>query len=443
MKGVPQVYQMNPAFQPGCKFFIGLPGLSPLQLRVQEHPLTLKDIIYWNDEAGKYITPFDPFGDKQAFLNTLGKHNYLNTDIGIPIISIGWGSPSEGRYMAFDITQKFTSSINYPRDLARIPIEGLDSAMNLDFSGFGINASLYTEIGMNISRKIGDMVTVGWRGKFLIGQANLNTSKFDVGLSTGEDAWTVNSDIQMNAKLPFLDVQYDQEGMINMDSTEMLPFDLKTLPKMILTKNLGLAMDLGVDVRPMDWLQLSASVIDLGYIKWKDEVHNLKNTAEYEFTGFEVTLDESDDPTQALVDTLTSIFKFPASNDAYRTWLPTKVFLGATFYVHPKISFGVLSRTDFYKKDLRQQFTVSANLYPIKMISTSFSYSIMEGSYKNLGMGLSLKLLPFNLYIITDTGPSMYFWPMDAKYTNLRIGMNMMFGCRQKKGVKYDLPLVN
>jgi hypothetical protein len=441
MKGVPQVYQVNPAFQPGCKFFIGFPGLSPLQARVQNQPLVLSDILY--PKGGQLISFLHPSADKQAFLDALNDHNFINADVGVPLASVGFGSPARGRFVAFDITQRVTTSFNYPRDIFRFPLVGPDSAQNFDFNGFGVDAMVYTELAMNVSQKIGDKITVGWRGKILLGQANLSSSKFDVTLATGEQEWNVHSNILMDATLPFLDVKYDANGMIDFGKTAMIPNIEKKIPDMVFNpKNLGLAMDIGVDIRPTEWLQVSASVVDFGSIKWKDAVYNLENSADYNFKGVEVNL-SGVDPLQPLLDSLDNSFKFTASNNAYRTWLPTKVYLGAAFYVHPKISFGVLSRSEFYKKNLRQQITVSANLYPIRMISTTFTYSIIEGNYKNLGLGLALKAFPFNFYIITDTGPSVYFWPTEAKYLNLRLGMNLMFGCKVKKAPKYDLPLVN
>jgi hypothetical protein len=445
MKGVPQVYQINPAFQPGCKFFIGLPGVSPFQVRAQSAPLSLKDLVYYNEIAGQPITPFHPLGDKQAFLDGLNDRNFINTDVGVPIASIGFGSPTDGKFIAFDITQRVSANVNYPKDIFEIPIHGFDSGMNFDFNGLGIDAMVYTELAMNVSRKLGDIITVGWRGKILLGQANISTTKFDVTLGTGEESWPVHSNIVMNAALPFLDVKYNADGMIDFANTDLVPDIEKDIPSLVFNpKNIGLAMDIGVDIRPTDWLQVSASVVDFGSIKWKDKIYNLENAADYQFNGLEVSLDGTDFA-QVLADSLSESFKFKSDSipTAYRTWLPTKIYLGTAFYVHPKISFGILSRTELYKSSLRQQFTVSANFYPIRMISTSFSYSVIEGSYKNLGLGLALKAFPFNFYILTDTGPSVYFWPTDATNMNLRIGMNIMFGCKQKKAPKFDVPLVN
>ncbi len=152
---------------------------------------------------------------------------------------------------------------------------------------------------------------------------------------------------------------------------------------------------------------------------------------------------------QTFTDSLSNTFnQFSSSKTKYSTWLPSKIYAGAALYVHPKISFGILSRTDFYKGNVKQQFTASANLYPIRMLSTTFSYSIIDKSYKNLGFGLALKLFPFNFYIISDTGPSVAMWWNEAKYANLRIGMNMMIGYKKVKGkaekkVHYDMPLID
>jgi len=443
MKGVPQVYQSNPAFQSGCKFFIGLPGLSPLQLRIQNQPLTLEDVFYYNESIDQMISFLHPLGSTSDFFKVLDDKNYINLDIGIPLASIGFGSPSKGRFIAFDITQRITSLFGYPGDLFKLPIYGPGSNSFFDFNGFGFNLMTYTELGANVSQKINDKITVGWRGKILLGQANLSTSKFDVTLATSEQEWEFKSNIVMDATLPFLDIVKDADGLIDLDSTDLISDIESKIPQLIFNpKNTGLAMDIGVNIEAMDNLFLSASIVDFGSIRWKDKVYNLQSKADYLIKGVEVTL-EGIDPFETMTDSLMERLKFSSTEDPYRTWLPTKIYLGGSYFVHPKISFGILSRSEIYKKDLRQQFTLSANLYPIRMISTTFTYSILEGSYKNIGLGLALKAFPFNFYIITDTAPSVALWPYNASYINLRLGMNIMFGCKQKKVVKYDMPLIN
>ena len=221
----------------------------------------------------------------------------------------------------------------------------------------------------------------------MFGQANISTNKFDVTFSRTEDLWPVHSRLKLDVCTPFMDVVYDNEGMIDFD--------------------------------------------------------NLENNADYDFKGVEVN-PETEDFLQYLVDSLEQVFRFHATENPYSTSLPAKIYAGVSVYPHPKISFGALSRTEILAGEIGQQFTLSANFYPLRMLSAAFSYSLIDGYYKNLGLGLSFKPGPFNLYIITDTGPSIAFWPYEARLVNLRLGLNLVFGCNKmaKKHQKFDLPLI-
>ncbi len=455
MRGVPQRYQINPAFQPECNFFLGLPGLSPFQAKVQNSPFALNDAIYYNSQLDSLITFLHPLGDKDAFLSLLKETNFINSEVSASIASFGF--KSNNLYFTFDINERVFAQFSYPDDYIRLPIIGPDSGMVYDFNNFAMDFTALNEISMGVSRKFGDRLTIGIRGKILLGQANLVTKLFDVTFSANETAWPLHTDISLNTSSPYLadyvkvaanaplDLVFGNiDSMSNIDTPS-----LNELRKMALNpKNFGLGLDIGADYRVNDWLQVSASIIDLGRMSWNSGVVNLTNKSDYYFDGVNYFLDGDKDFFEAFTDSIENTFdKFNSSGTKYATWLPAKIYAGAAFYVHPKINFGVLSRTDFYKGNVRQQFTASANFYPIRMISTSLSYSIIDRYYKNIGIGLALKASPFNFYIITDTGPSAAMWWNKAKYVNLRIGMNMMFGCIREKGkgkaAMYDMPLVD
>ncbi|HYW96889.1 MAG TPA: DUF5723 family protein [Bacteroidales bacterium] len=442
MKGVPQSYLVNPAFQPDCSFFLGLPGLSPLQVQAGNRSFSLGDVLTYNNETGMLITPFHPDGNKQAFLALIRDRNSFEYQVSTSILSFG-SLVSEGTYFNFDVRERVTGNVSLPGDLLRFPVFGPDSAMTYDFNGLGIDMNAFSEFSLGISQKIGDRLSVGLKGKVLFGQANLRTKKTDFVFTSNEDAWPVHSNIELDAAVPFVNVVYDENGMIDFDKSGLRDNLEKDIPRLAINpRNFGLAMDVGVDFRALDWLQLSASLVDFGRIKWKDGVHNLKNNVDYEFLGIKIDPDD-DDIMQSFADSLDETFNnFTATEEGYSTWLPSKLYAGAAFYVHPKISFGILSGTSFYNGDVRQQFTLSANLYPVKLISTTFSYSVIDGTYKNIGFGLALKGGPFNMYLVSDTGPSVYFWPLDTRYINLKIGFNLVFGCRKQKKT-YDMPLVD
>ena len=62
MKGVPQSYHVNPAYQPDCNTFIGLPGLSPLKLETSSSSLSLEDVIQYDPELDSLVFFLHPNG---------------------------------------------------------------------------------------------------------------------------------------------------------------------------------------------------------------------------------------------------------------------------------------------------------------------------------------------------------------------------------------------
>lgn len=448
MQGVPQRYQINPAFHSECDFFLGLPGLAPLQVQAKNSAFGLSDVLEYNSQIDSLISFLHPKAVKnsqESFLALLKDRNSFESDVSIGIASFGFKSKEYDTWFSFDISQRLQARGGYPRDLARLPLLGPDSAMSFDLNGLGIDLSSFTEFSMGISQKIGERLTVGIRGKLLFGQANLQTTRFDLKVETSKEIWPVHSDLIINASLPFAEFAYNPDGTIDLDNSDMkddqeLEDDLARL---ILNRgNFGLGLDIGAELKATEWLQLSASLVDIGYIKWKDNAINISNKADYDFIGIEVNLDD-DDFLDTFLDSLDQTYiNADAKEQSYHIWLPAKLYLGAAFSVHPKINFGILSKTLFYPQNIREQVTVSANFHPFKVLNASISYSMMNSKYNNIGFGLSLTPGPFNFYLITDTGPSVGLWPYEARDINLRIGMNLVFGC-MKKQKTFDRPLIN
>jgi len=200
----------------------------------------------------------------------------------------------------------------------------------------------------------------------------------------------------------------------------------------------------------------------MGFIKWKDDVYSFTQDGKFEFQGVDISdgiLSEDFDSTmdaefENLGDSIVDIFELKSSDDPYTTWLPTKIYIGGTYHIHPRVSVGLLSRSEIYDGKIRQSFTLSANTLLANFFSLSVSYSIMNYAYNNLGIGMAIRGGPIQLYFVTDRIPLSYSMieisdngdtqkiPMffDQRTLNFRFGLNLTFGCREK-GLK-DKPLV-
>lgn len=450
MRGVPQVYQTNPAIQPDCNFFLGLPGLAPLKIQAR-NSFGLTDVLQYDSSIDSLITFLHPNWEGPDLLDVLKESNLISTEFSTSLASFGFRR--NNTFISYDIRERMSLNMNYSRDFVRFPIEGPTDGNIYDLN-LGIDMSLFNEWSMAISQKFGDRLTIGVRGKLLFGQANLNTESLNIHLESGIDQYNVQNDISIKTSSPYLTdyVEFATAAPIATIADDIENFDVpepdvdEIMKMAINPENFGLAMDVGVDFRLYDWLQLNASVVDFGSIKWKSGTVNLSNSSNYTFNGVNADMQE-EEFFDMFLDTLETTFdNFTSTATEYRTFLPTKLYVGAAFHPADVISFGVLSRTDFFQGDIKQQFTFSTNIYPIRMFSASFSYSIIDGTYQNLGLGIALKLLPLNLYLVTDTGPSIYFWPPDARMVNFKMGMNIMIGNpygKKKKGKVFDMPLVD
>ena len=340
MHGVPQSNRINPAHQPKCGFYLGFPMLAPIRLEVTSSSVAYQDFIYPHPTQDSLITFLHPLGDKQAFLDRLHSVNYLISDLGTSLASIGFRT-SVG-FFSLDVTTRVDGAVYYPRDLARLLLYGAREGEIYQFDGMGIDLSLFNEASLGWSASILDNLQVGVRGKLLFGVADLSTRRSELSLSTSQDLWNIRSDIMMNASLPFADVQYDQEGMIedvllDEDIEDLGPF---AAPGYLFNAgNLGAGVDVGINYRPIEQLQLSASAVDIGFISWKDGVHDVTYMADYDFEGIEINpFEVSEDSNfgdyldSVLLDSLSTFLEFTQGR-TYSKRLNTKLYLGASWYL--------------------------------------------------------------------------------------------------------------
>lgn len=455
---VPQANQLNPAFQPVCNTYLGLPVLSSFRFDL-ELPVAYSDVFTYSSSLDQFLPPFHEEGDKQAFLDALGKNSTFRVETGLPFFSTGWRK--ENMFFSLDITNRMDFGMTLPADMAGFLLDGVeaDNPDRLSFSGFGPELKLYNEFALGVSYNNDDEFQLGVRGKLLFGMVNLRRAESDINLKTDVDEWEIQSNIRYNATIPFLDnLPIDSDGTLlidsigNMDEEDLFsfpadPMDLLRTPDGRRTamgfKNPGLALDFGFSYRPIEQLSISASAVDLGVIFWRKEAWQFSQEMDYTFGGLELSLNEDVDYGEELLDSLKNSVKFTAAKKSYTTLLTGKVYYGLAYEPHEKVRLGFVGRTRIYDYNFNHQFTFSANVMPISMFSASVSYSIYNGTYHNLGLGMFMRLGPFSLYFITDQAPSVYLLPQTINSMNFRLGLNIVTGCRKESRKMKDRPLID
>jgi hypothetical protein len=444
MKGVPQSYQLNPATQPECRFFLGLPGVSPLQFYVENSAFSLKDIIFPLGDS--LVTFLHPQADINDFLGNLAPVNTFQLFVSTDILSIGYRT--KDLYYTFDLSEKAYARFTYNDDLFDLLLTGNKRGDRFNFSNTNVDVTTYFELATGNSRVVSDRLRIGSRVKLLFGQINLSTDNKEISLATDED-WTINTDMKIRMSIP----AYELSGEISFDTIGFIDLESDIDPVAAIQSvfgNVGLGLDLGLHYSLTDKITLSGSLIDLAGIRWSSNAMTIRQKASYVYSGIEINPGDTTGMTEDFLDSLKTIFSFTTDVNPYYTMLPVKLYVGGTYQVIDQIGFGILSRTEYYKKKLREQLTLSANLSPLRILTFSFSYTLFNNTYNNFGFGFSSRLGPFNLYLISDNVPTGYAveqtsglpLPYDSRVLNLRIGMNLVFGCNRNKKKIGDLPLI-
>lgn len=456
MQGLPQSLQLNPAMQPKCGFFLALPSF---ELNLGNSGVGFNDILINQPDHNRMVWFLYDHSTRSNFIDKFKNNNNIYSDFSLNALSLGLRV--KGSYFFINAGTRFETRNTVPQDLARILIESnIDSVggqkRSYDLSGFGVNGTMYNEFSLGFSKEINSKLTLGMTGKVLFGIANITTNSSRVELKDGGiESYKINSVIDLNTSIPNLSVVEAQDGTVDSLKFKEVEDEAEAVDIFTNTRNFGLAFDFGAVYKISEKLNVSLSVIDLGFIKWKDNLNRFVQDASYDYKGLVFSsTNDSVDFEGDMLDTLKSNFKYASVNDPYNTWLPTKIYAGVFFRPVKFIGLGLLTRQQIMNKKLRSQYTASLNLYPSNAFNLTFSYTIADGMYDNFGFGTSFKFLPFiQMYMLTERiplywnknkGDGIPFIPAYYKNFNFRFGLNIALGYKHReKKLKKDKPLVD
>ena len=461
MQHLPQSTYLNPAKQTGCKIFIDIPVLPNFDVNINHSGFNINDAI----KPRPYM-PDSFMIDLDGIETALKTGNDINLETEFSILNIGVTLKNDMN-ISFGINYKMSEYFQYPKALIELRRGNYrPNGTPLSFA-FKQNFDFYREIYVGVSKKINPELSVGAKLKYLSGYANIKASKMSVDwyTNTADDGmyeWTFNSDFNIKAASIIPWNFTDSAGQINgveVDTT-LISNPTSDLSSFIFPKNTGLGVDLGIEYNLADRLLLSASLIDFGFISWKTSPTVMTQQATFKFSGLDIAkyIGNLNDTTGAnaslgdkikndIIDTLTNVFNPDIAKTSYKTSLNSKIYLGADLKITNWLDAGFLYRGIFFNKNLLSSYTFSANTNFFKAWSYSVSYSIMNASANNIGMGLAYKIGPWQMYLITDN-IAVPFWTVNGsafadnmlkntKSVNFSFGFNFLI-C----GNKYDIGLM-
>ncbi len=421
MKGLPQTRELNPAlFNQNESFYMGfLPGLSSIELNMGTSGWSYNDLIRkgTGEDAGKLVWDFD------SFYEALGDEGHLRESMSYNFLEFGW---RKGRnFYGFSASvREFTNlslsnSLIAPfTEIAENPYFG-DGYTTGEMSA---SANAYAQFALNYGREITEKLNIGVAAKILVGTAAVKAENLQVYMNDIDDGYATEILAEGTASFALpADVTYDEEGYL-----DEIDFSDDAMSDFFSSPNMGFAVDLGASYELTDKITLSASIIDLGSIKYKNYSQVLTQDENgYIFNGVNISKDADD--SDEIADEIEESFKFKGQYGSFSMSLPTQFYLGGDYQLNEKYSFGALARLRSVNGTAGASFTASANAYWGRFFALTAAYSMTEQKYDNLGLAMAIRGGAFQLYVATDDVVSLAA-PSRGNQASFRLGMNWLFG---------------
>jgi hypothetical protein len=457
---LPQNHLLNPAIKPFNSVYIGLPGLTGINLNVNNNFINFSDVFMKGQQPSDSIITFlHPDFDIDGFLSKIKDKNSIEPLAAVQLFGLGF-TVGKDLYLFLDINERIESNIALPGDIFRLGFKGNEEFIGkqIDLSSLRGDIKAYHEVGLGFSKNFTRKLRIGVKGKLLFGLASGSIDNNYLGITVNDDySHTLDADLIVNISGP-VNVYVNEEEN-NIDSIrfdkERFNSSRKVFDFLKNTRNMGLGLDIGAEYMINDRLIVSAAVTDLGYIKWKTDLTNLKAANYFDFSGLNMldvingdkTFEELGDE---MLDSLKDSFHLTDEQQPFTTFLPVGVTLGGKYNLTEKFSFGLLSYSKIIGKQLREALTLSANLNLGNAFSSSISYTAANHRYDNLGAGLAFRAGVFQFYLLTDRIPVMWnrltidedSFPLPASWNtvHIRFGMNLVFGNNIRR--QQDKPMV-
>ncbi|MFI3258886.1 MAG: DUF5723 family protein [Rikenellaceae bacterium] len=372
-----------------------------------------------NGDLGLFL---HPDVDSSQFLDGLKDDNYFTQRLNMSILSMGFYK--FGGFNTFDLSVRQNSSINLKKSFFEF-LAGTESGSSAvyNMSGSTIDMNAYAELAFGHSRKINDHLTVGAKFKYFVGLANVSMNLSQVELAMSEEM--VDMQVQLDGELalmgapitgPLTDFEMGDMGGIGGG---------------------GMAFDFGA-VYEMDRFKFSASMNDLGFMKWKNP-STVSATLDTQFSGFtNIDVEDFSGSTESQSDDLEADFnaftdsEFVAG-DSYKSSLCSTLNLAAEYDIfEDKLSAGILYTKTFGMVSTSEaMLAVNYNLtdwFAVTLSGTQSTYGTYWGWMFNFSPG------PINFYIGSDSMVAK-LTPQGIPYSSsnfsLNFGLSFNIGAKQ------------
>lgn len=404
-------HDMNPAYGNDQGYF-SIPALGNISVGLQGNfgygDVVVKNPMYGQGSDKKMTTFMNPYLSNEEALKGFSKgNNRIVGDVGLAILSMGF--KGFGGYNTIEINSKTNFGLSLPYEL--IEFARNTGNKTYDMGNIGVHAMSYVELGLGHSHDINEKLRIGAKLKFLFGAARGDFQFKDVKADlSGTDKWMVSGDAQANVSMKGFQYtmtreEYNQEGEGTYEKIDDVDVDGAGLG------GFGMAVDLGAVYKINEDWKVSASVLDLGFISWTNNIQATNMKKSFEFNGFhDVAVKDGqgvtvDDQTDSYGDQITDFINLQDKGDQGKrsTGIGATINVGCeyTLPVYRKLTFGFLSSTRLNGDYSWTEGRLSANWTPTKWLDGGINMAVSSFA-TSFGWVLNIHPKGYNFYLGMD-----------------------------------------
>ena len=405
-------HTMNPAYG-NEQNYVSMPGFGNVNVSTMGN-FGYEDVIFDNpmfpstskDRLTTFMNPYISTADALKGFNS-GDNKILG-DVSITVLSAGF--KGFGGYNTIELNARTSFGMSLPYELFEFAKNTGNRTYNI--GNISANGQAFAELAFGHSRQINEKLRVGAKVKLLFGagrgDVNIDNVKADLA---ADDKWTVSGHAKSEVSVKGFtykteEKEYKEEGRGTYQYVNDVDVDGAGLG------GFGLAFDLGGVYKINNDFTVSAALLDLGFIKWSNNMVAVNGGEEFVFNGFhDVAVNEDRGGSTLSMqgdkysDQLADFANLQDKGDegGRTTGIGATLNLGCeyTLPVYRKITFGVLSSTRFRGDYSWTEARVSANWTPLKWIDGGVNMAF--GSYRNsFGWVLNFHPKGYNFYVGMD-----------------------------------------
>ena len=428
MRNNPRASFANPAFFTKDYGYFDL-ALGGINLGVQNIGLKYDNFFQFNQVGQPTVL------DLNQGVASLRDENSLNTFFVMDIFHCG--RRTKHGYFTYTHRLREFHAMSYNKDLVQLVANGnaafLGESNPADIN-IGLSARVLQEFDFGYQMCLTEQLNIGMRLKFLMGFMDAKTNALNFKLYTDPETYAMRllAAADINATVPYQISIVD--GKLEIADRRFNPASL--------FKNYGFGVDLGGEYIINDQWGVAAAINDLGVIKWNNYALNMVGGVQdggsyydngaFVFTG--LTSDQvssiTSDPNFAtnLVDSLTNYLNYGMVNlTKYSTGLNANVMVRGYFDLDPSNRFSAQFMGYNMGLGMKPAVTLAYTGSFGDKYDVVTTYTMMPGSFDNIGLGLSANFGGLLLYIASNNILG-FFNPANSSQIHAQFGISFTSG---------------